>query len=62
MQHIENEKNMPDGIDYKTIHFFGDKTFEGGNDHELYADPRTNGHSVKDPDDCYQQLKKLFNL
>ena len=62
LQHIENEKNLPGGVDYTTVHFFGDKTFEGGNDYELYSDPRTVGHSVKDPDDCYQQLKELFDL
>ena len=32
---------------FKTIHFFGDKTFEGGNDHEIYESPLTIGHSVK---------------
>ena len=47
---------------FKTIHFFGDKTHEGGNDHEIYSDPRTVGHSVKNPEDTVEQLKKLFNL
>lgn len=32
---------------FKTIHFFGDKTFEGGNDFEIYNHPLTIGHSVK---------------
>ncbi len=31
------------------IHFFGDKTFPGGNDHEIFMDPRTIGHSVRGP-------------
>ncbi|KAK3069029.1 Phosphomannomutase 1 [Teratosphaeriaceae sp. CCFEE 6253] len=62
LQHIENEKNLPGGVDYTTIHFFGDKTFEGGNDYEIYSDSRTIGHSVESPEDCYKQLKELFDL
>ncbi|KAJ5385309.1 Eukaryotic phosphomannomutase [Penicillium concentricum] len=61
LQHIEAEKGIT-GIDYKTIHFFGDKTFVGGNDHEIYEDPRTIGHSVDGPQDTINQLKKLFDL
>ncbi|XP_066292203.1 phosphomannomutase 2-like [Branchiostoma lanceolatum] len=45
---------------YKTIHFFGDKTMPGGNDHEIFADPRTIGHTVTSPDDTRAQLEKLF--
>ncbi|KAF2842951.1 putative phosphomannomutase [Patellaria atrata CBS 101060] len=60
LQHIENDKNLPDGVDYTTIHFFGDKTFKGGNDFEIFDDPRTVGHTVKNPDDTYKQLKELF--
>jgi len=37
--------------DFDEIHFFGDKTDKGGNDHEIYADPRTIGHAVTGPDD-----------
>lgn len=60
LKHVENDKNLPDGVDFKTIHFFGDKTFKGGNDWEIYSDPRTIGHAVNDPDDTLAQLKKLF--
>ncbi|XP_019615091.1 PREDICTED: phosphomannomutase 2-like [Branchiostoma belcheri] len=45
---------------FKTIHFFGDKTMAGGNDHEIFADPRTVGHTVTSPDDTRAQLEKLF--
>ncbi|XP_013778563.1 phosphomannomutase 2-like [Limulus polyphemus] len=45
---------------YKTIHFFGDKTSEGGNDFEIYSDPRTIGHSVSNPDDTCEQVSKLL--
>ncbi|PVD38507.1 hypothetical protein C0Q70_01122 [Pomacea canaliculata] len=44
----------------KTIHFFGDKTDKGGNDHEIYEDNRTIGHRVSDPEDTVQQLTNLF--
>ena len=60
LKHVEAEKNRPDGVEYTTIHFFGDKAYPGGNDWEIYDDPRTIGHSVKDPNDTLQQLKKLF--
>lgn len=62
LQHIENEAKRPDGVHYTTIHFFGDKTFEGGNDYEIYTDPRTIGHSVTGPQDTINELKKLFDL
>ena len=60
LKHVENDKNLPDGADFKTIHFFGDKAFKGGNDWEIYSDPRTIGHAVKNPDDTIAELKKLF--
>jgi len=62
LQHIEAEAKIPGGANFTTIHFFGDKTYKGGNDHEIYEDPRTIGHSVENPDDCAAQLKKLFDL
>ncbi|XP_054168051.1 uncharacterized protein LOC128965389 [Oppia nitens] len=46
--------------DFDKIYFFGDKTQPGGNDHEIYSDPRTIGHSVKDPNHTIQILKQLF--
>lgn len=33
-----------DGFD--DIHFFGDKTFPGGNDHEIFESDKTKGHTV----------------
>ncbi|KAJ9626254.1 Phosphomannomutase 1 [Taxawa tesnikishii (nom. ined.)] len=62
LQHVENEKNLPGGVEYTNIHFFGDKTFEGGNDYEIYSDKRVIGHSVKNPEDTMAQVKKLFDL
>lgn len=61
LQHVENEKNVS-GVEYKKVHFFGDKTFKGGNDYEIYEDRRTIGHSVTGPEDCLKQIKKLFEL
>lgn len=61
LRHVEAEKDIS-GLEFKNIHFFGDKTFPGGNDFEIYDDARTIGHSVQNPDDCMQQLKELFQL
>jgi phosphomannomutase len=61
LQYIEAEATRPDGVDYTgNIHFFGDKTFQGGNDYEIYEDKRTVGHSVKNPEETIAELKKLF--
>lgn len=46
--------------DYDEIHFFGDKTFEGGNDYEIFMSERTIGHTVTSPDDTKVQCTKLF--
>ncbi|KAJ7460615.1 eukaryotic phosphomannomutase [Mycena latifolia] len=45
---------------FEEIHFFGDKTTPGGNDYEIYSDPRTIGHSVTGPADTIRILKELF--
>ncbi|KAJ4421399.1 Phosphomannomutase 1 [Gnomoniopsis sp. IMI 355080] len=62
LQHLEDEAKKTGGIAYTTVHFFGDKTFKGGNDHEIFEDPRTIGHTVTGPEDTAAQLKKLFDL
>jgi phosphomannomutase len=46
--------------DFDTIHFFGDMTMEGGNDAEIFNDPRTIGHTVKNPEDTMRQCRDLF--
>lgn len=61
LQHIKNEKAIS-GVDYKTIHFFGDKTDKGGNDYEIFEDERTVGHSVRSPDDTMRELREMFGL
>lgn len=65
LRHIEAEKDTSkglSGIDYKNIHFFGDKAYKGGNDYEIYEDSRTIGHSVKNPEDTMKILNELFQL
>ena len=42
--------------DFDEIHFFGDKCQPGGNDHEIYADARTIGHEVANPNDTIRIL------
>ena len=49
------------GIVNLEIHFFGDKTFEGGNDFEIFSSPRTIGHAIADADPL-TTLKKLSEL
>ena len=65
LQHVEAEADPSkglSGIKYDQIHFFGDATFVGGNDYEIYNDPRTIGHAVKGPEDTVKQLRELFDL
>lgn len=62
LQHLEAEAKKEGGIEYTTIHFFGDKTYKGGNDYEIYEDPRTIGHAVTCPEDTMAELKTLFNM
>jgi hypothetical protein len=47
--------------DFDEIHFFGDKTFVGGNDFEIFTHERTIGHSIADADPM-TTLKKLEEL
>ena len=45
---------------FDEIHFFGDKTFEGGNDFEIFNHSRVIGHTTKGPEDTIEQCKALF--
>jgi len=53
LQFVENEG-------FEEIYFFGDKTHVGGNDHEIYTDARTKGHSVKSPAETISTCTELF--
>ncbi|KAJ2526938.1 Phosphomannomutase 1, partial [Coemansia sp. RSA 1933] len=55
LRHIETEG-------FTTIHFFGDKTFKGGNDWEIYEHADTIGHAVKNPEETEAIVKDLFKL
>jgi len=46
---------------FDEIHFFGDKTYVGGNDHEIYEDDRVIGHTVTSPEVTLEICNKLFN-
>jgi phosphomannomutase len=41
---------------FETVHFFGDKTYPGGNDHEIFASERTVGHTVTSWKDTIAQV------
>nr|XP_033479737.1 phosphomannomutase 2 [Epinephelus lanceolatus] len=45
---------------FSAVHFFGDKTKPGGNDYEIYSDPRTIGHEVTCPEETEQLCQQLF--
>jgi len=45
---------------FDEIHFFGDKTYRGGNDFEIFTAERTIGHTVTSPDDTRKQCEALF--
>jgi phosphomannomutase len=49
-----------DPSEYDEIHFFGDKTFVGGNDYEIFTHERTIGHTVASPEDTKSQCTELF--
>lgn len=46
---------------FKTIHFFGDKTYKGGNDHEIFESSETIGHTVTCPDDTVAAVKEILS-
>lgn len=53
-------RQLPHKSLYKAIHFFGDKTEKGGNDHELFMDSSVIGHKVTSPADTKQQLENFL--
>jgi len=47
--------------DFKEVHFFGDKTEQGGNDYEIFTHGgKVVGHSVKSPEDTRRQVRELL--
>jgi len=48
-----------DGI--TEIHFFGDKTYQGGNDYEIFQSDNTIGHTVKSPDETRDIITKILH-
>lgn len=44
-----------------TIHFFGDKTYEGGNDYEIFLSEHVIGHSVRCSDDTCVDVINVLN-
>lgn len=45
---------------FDSVHFFGDKTYEGGNDFEIYASEDTIGHAVETFEDTIRILENDF--
>uniref|UniRef100_H3CH91 Phosphomannomutase n=2 Tax=Tetraodon nigroviridis TaxID=99883 RepID=H3CH91_TETNG len=42
------------------IYFFGNETSDGGNDYEIFNDPRTIGFTVSCPSDTARRCRELF--
>lgn len=55
LRHVEGEG-------FGNIFFFGDKTFPGGNDHEIFADPRVKGYTVASPADTMRIIAEIFKI
>lgn len=53
LRHVESES-------FDEIHFFGDKTEPGGNDHAIYTSPKVIGHRVTSPQDTMTQVNELL--
>lgn len=47
---------------FEKIYFFGDKTFKGGNDHEIANDSRTVGFTVTSPEDTKRIVSDLLGI
>ena len=45
---------------FDKIYFFGDKTYPGGNDYEIFIDERVIGNTVTSPEDTIEQLQQFF--
>ena len=45
---------------FEAVHFFGDKTYKGGNDFEIFSSAKTVGHAVSCPDDTVRLCTELF--
>lgn len=49
------------GDKYDDIYFFGDKTFPGGNDYEIFVDGRVNGIHVENYQETMEILENILN-
>ena len=47
---------------FEKIYFFGDKTFEGGNDYEIANDPRTVSFTVTSPENTIKIVTDLLSI
>lgn len=48
--------------EYEQIHFFGDKTQEGGNDYEIYTSQEVIGHHVSSYHETISQCRDIFTI
>jgi phosphomannomutase len=48
------------GDGFSDIHFWGDKTFPGGNDYEIATSPLVKGHTTTGPEDTMKQVRETL--
>ena len=53
LQHLKKDN-------FNKIYFFGDRTFLGGNDHEIFISPDTEAYSVDNPSDTINYINTIF--
>ena len=52
--------NATQSVSWTVITSISDILPQGGNDYEIFSDPRTIGHSVSNPADTIRLVKELF--
>lgn len=48
--------------EFKTIYFMGDKVDKGGNDYEIFVNPRTISKRTSSPDETIQHINKFLSF
>ncbi len=59
LKYLRDDQNK---YKFKEIYFFGDKTYKGGNDYEIFSHKDIKGNTVKNPNHTRNLLQKIFEL
>ena len=58
--HFFGDKTQPVRLSIDTLFLCSVQALQGGNDYEIFSDPRTIGHTVVNYQDTIDKLKELF--